>query len=278
MKVHGAILASFALITIARRADAYRPFDGTDADVADLGAFELELGPAQFLHLDHQTFLQAPATVLNYGLAPGWEIVADVRDQFQLPLFHGHGATFVDNDLLLKAILREGTLQEKTGVSIATEFGMLFPNMATGDEKYVGLADNVIVSYRFAHVTAHLNSQIALDRTTRADWFESLIMEGQWDWTVRPVAEAYVEKEWAGFFTRSILGGVIARASDSLYLDAAFRFFRESDDASSLGPSNGYEIRFGLTWSIPIVHPDRTKSPTEPEGEHASLAALQRFN
>jgi hypothetical protein len=37
-----------ALVTPTSTAHAYRPFDGTDADVAELGDFELELGPVHW--------------------------------------------------------------------------------------------------------------------------------------------------------------------------------------------------------------------------------------
>lgn len=45
--------AMFAPVVIAAalyslRAQAYRPFDGTDAEVAALGSFELEMGPAHW--------------------------------------------------------------------------------------------------------------------------------------------------------------------------------------------------------------------------------------
>ena len=58
-----ALLLGCAIALIASRADAYRPFDGTDADVAELGSFELELGPAHFYDDNGQSSLIAPATV-----------------------------------------------------------------------------------------------------------------------------------------------------------------------------------------------------------------------
>src|SRR5262249_60805661 len=54
-------------------ADAYRPFDGTEAAVADLGGIEIELGPAEYLREGAQRVLFAPALRLNYGFAPDWE-------------------------------------------------------------------------------------------------------------------------------------------------------------------------------------------------------------
>ena len=39
------------------------------------------------------------------------------------------GPSFVEGEALLKSVLREGSLQEKSGPSIATEFGLLLPGV-----------------------------------------------------------------------------------------------------------------------------------------------------
>ncbi len=58
---------------------AYRPFDGTDAAVADPGEVEIELQPVGHIRQSSdqgaQKTLIAPATVLNFGLSEGWEAV-----------------------------------------------------------------------------------------------------------------------------------------------------------------------------------------------------------
>jgi hypothetical protein len=51
-----------------RTAWAYRPFDGTDAAVADPGEVEVELQPAGTLWVNSEPNLVAPALVYNYGL------------------------------------------------------------------------------------------------------------------------------------------------------------------------------------------------------------------
>ena len=65
------LVATASLLLVGRDALAYRPFDGTDADVAEYGDFELELGPTQYYREDGRNFLVAPATVLNLGIASG---------------------------------------------------------------------------------------------------------------------------------------------------------------------------------------------------------------
>lgn len=54
-------------------AQAYRPFDGTDAAVADTGDVEIELGPVEYLREEAKRTLFAPDLRLNYGFAPDWE-------------------------------------------------------------------------------------------------------------------------------------------------------------------------------------------------------------
>ena len=57
----------------AAPAVAYRPFDGTDAAVADIGQLETELGPAEYLRVGPERTLFAPSARFNYGFAAGWE-------------------------------------------------------------------------------------------------------------------------------------------------------------------------------------------------------------
>src|SRR5262245_64537702 len=56
---------------------AYRPFDATDAAVADLGELEIELGPVEFRRSEAERTVIAPAYVLNYGFAKNWELVVE---------------------------------------------------------------------------------------------------------------------------------------------------------------------------------------------------------
>jgi hypothetical protein len=55
------------LIGWAAPAAAYRPFDGTDAAVADLGEVEIELQPAGVLYAGSSTTLAGPNAVYTYG-------------------------------------------------------------------------------------------------------------------------------------------------------------------------------------------------------------------
>ena len=71
-------IAATAVIAIcaagwAAPASAYRPFDGTDAAVANVGEVEIEFQPAGVLRAGSTKALSD--AVLNYGFAERWELV-----------------------------------------------------------------------------------------------------------------------------------------------------------------------------------------------------------
>src|SRR5205823_6635684 len=119
-------LACLWLITAVTPASAYRPFDGTDAAVAEKGKMEIEMQPAGILKDLSGTTLIAPATRFNYGITETWEAV--LEGQLETPLSPSGPSTFTAGGAFLKGVLREGSLQDKSGVSIATEFGFLLPD------------------------------------------------------------------------------------------------------------------------------------------------------
>jgi hypothetical protein len=83
-----AACAAGLLLVWSSDAFAYRPFDGTDAAVADPGEVEIELQPAGVLWNGGQKALIAPATVFNYGLIENWEAVLEgqVQTRFRRPV------------------------------------------------------------------------------------------------------------------------------------------------------------------------------------------------
>ena len=130
MKAAGGVaaLTAAALICWSGDVEAYRPFDGTDAAVAETGEIEIELGPVEYLRAAAERTLLAPDLRINYGFIPGWEAALEGK------LAHGltagvPGTSLLESQALLKGVLREGSLQEKPGPSIATEFGVLLPGI-----------------------------------------------------------------------------------------------------------------------------------------------------
>jgi hypothetical protein len=236
---HRQLLRAVCIVGVlcwSAKAFAYRPFDGTDAAVADPGEVEIELQPAGAQWSRDQNLLIAPAVVYNYGLTKDWEAV--LEGQVQTP-FSPSGPTSLSADgAFLKHILRPGALQDQTGPSVATEFGVLLPE-SNGDSRF-GASVAGIVSQRWDWGTAHLNVAGELTRDQRADVFTGLILEGPSKWLVRPVAEFFYEEEFGQFHTVSALIGAIWQVSDKLSFDVGFRH-------AITNGANVNEIRAGLT-------------------------------
>jgi hypothetical protein len=252
-----------ATTTLSAQAWAYRPFDGTDADVADTGDFELELGPVHWYSQGDSHYAIAPATVLNLGLVPRLELVVDFQDFVGIDVPQGQPRVqLLDTDVLVKYVLVPGVLQGKgDGPSVAAEVGPLVPNV-NGQEGFGASAD-VIVSERWRGFTIHANSWFELTRgDLHLDWFEGVILEGAFSAPVRPVSELFVEHEFvANVTTWSALVGAIWRAKDGLDLDVGLREARVGDERAT-------EVRLGLTWTLGLWE------PTEEAG-HARNGHLQ---
>jgi len=220
---------------------AYRPFDGTDAAVAEPGEMEVELQPAGVKSSGGQKTLAAPATVINYGFAKEWELVLETRAE--TPLSESGPTVWSDSGVFLKHILRPGVLQDQAGPSIATEFGALLPD--TIGSNHFGASVAAIISQRWDWGTAHLNIAGALTRDQHADLFTGIILEGPHKWTVRPVAEFFYEEEFGQARTYSALIGAIWQAKDNLSFDVGFRH-------AIVNGAGVNEVRAGLTYGFPL--------------------------
>jgi hypothetical protein len=140
-----ACVLAMICVSSARTAHAYRPFDGTDGDVAELGEFELELGPVELVHEDGRNVLLTPATVLNLGILPRTEFVVDFVGTFPVHPELGEGRYQLrDTDVFLKFLLLKGALQDESGPSIALEAGPLTPEIY--GEHGFGASANLIIS------------------------------------------------------------------------------------------------------------------------------------
>lgn len=231
----------FAVFVSPHSALAYRPFDGTDAAVADPGEMEVEFQPAGLLSSNGQRTLVAPATVLNFGLVKNWEAVFEGR--LETPLSEPGPSVFTDAGAFLKYVVRPGVLQEKPGPSIATEFGVLLPD-SLGDS-HVGASVAAIISQRWDWGTVHLNIAGALTRDQHPDIFTGIILEGPYKWPVRPVAEFFYEEEFGQAHTYSALVGAIWQVKDNLSFDVGFRH-------AIINGTGVNEVRAGLTVGFPL--------------------------
>src|ERR1700722_5980257 len=103
-----ACLVGAAMICLcAQPAAAYRPFDGTDAAVANLNEVEIELQPVGRMQAGPQSTLIAPAVVYNYGFAERWEMV--LQTEFDSPA--GGPSSFAASGAFLKYVIQPGVLQ-----------------------------------------------------------------------------------------------------------------------------------------------------------------------
>jgi hypothetical protein len=233
------------LLGANRRANAYRPFDGTDADVAPVGEFELELGPAHYYRAGGTNYVIAPASVLNLGVVQRVELVVDFQNFIALgsPTDGGHRVQLRDTDVLAKIVLRPGVLQGGSGPSLAIEAGPLLPEFGVGTG-YGGQA-NIIVSLANELAAVHFNELIADNRQRRLELFSSAIMEFGRGWRARPVAEVFVDHVSGGAKEYSALLGTIWPCWQTLALDLAAR-------AARLDGTLAWEIRLGFTWSARV--------------------------
>jgi hypothetical protein len=254
-----ALFAAAAVALVSSSASAYRPFDGTDGDTADVGEFELELGPSHYYRFGSQNYLIAPATVLNFGIFGDTELVIDFQDFVALDgpsspraVTYAHSFAVLDTDVFLKHTFRRGVLQGKAGLSIAAEGGPLTPEI-NGNGRF-GASLDVILSYRWGWGTLHFNEWEQYTREAIWDEFSGVIIEGPAGWTVRPVGEMFVERDGADTQLSGLVGAIWT-LDDSLQLDVAVRAARIRDTPAG-------EIRLGLTWAIAMwgKAPDATAS------------------
>ncbi len=236
----------------------FRPFDSTDAATADPWTMELEIGLAELAKADGFT-LASPHLVANVGLTNNLELVLEGSQVFSFgPWDHSPKATVHESSLVqldrptisLKAVLLPGSLQNRgPWPSIAVETGILLPlaDQTSGAEAIL------IASQKFPWLTVHLNAALLVRRATTSTMELGLVVEGPQSWAVRPVAEVTTAKGGDQSWPLTILVGAIWPLKNNLSIDLAAVM-----DPATLG----YELRFGLTWSLPIKNSNRPpKSP-----------------
>jgi opacity protein-like surface antigen len=237
-----ALTAGAAIVSLlASPALAYRPFDGTDAAVADVKEVEIEFQPFGWQRDAGQKTLIAPGVRFNYGFAERWEFVAE--GQFETPLTPGGPSSFSATGAFLKYVVKPGVLQDQSGLSIATEFGPLLPEV-NGD-RGTGFSWAGIVSQRGDWGAVHLNVEANLTRDQQGEGFLGVIVEGPAAWKVRPVFELFYDKVGTQTETWSGLAGAIWQVRDNLSFDTGYRYATVNGH-----PVN--EVRAGLTFAFSV--------------------------
>lgn len=221
---------------------AYRPFDSTDADVGDPGEIKVELSPLSYRRGNEGNVLISPDVVLNYGFAQNWEVI--VEGQGEHPRSHGQ-STMIGNALLFKHVMRAGSLQGNTGLSVATEFGIELPGINA--ESGAGALLAGIVSQGGQWGAWHLTAEAVHTRDSTTELAFGTILEGPNSWKVRPVAEISYAHEIGEAEEAAFLVGAIWNFNDNLVFDAGVR-------RTLLGDERNTELRLGLSFTFSVRH------------------------
>jgi hypothetical protein len=236
------LLLAFMLPLCASAAWGYRPFVSTDAAVAEPKEMEIELGYFNLERAHRGNTFIAPKVVLNYGIIKDLEVVGE----FQVAKPSDEGVQLVDPGLFLKAIVKEGVLQEKEGVGFAVEAGPLLPSTVHG-EGSLGFEAIGIMSGRLAPYAYHVNFGGGVGRAGAnpfAVW--GVIVELPVLRDFRMVGEVNGETAKGKVANNSALLGFIWQPpSSKVLIDAGIR-----RGISSGAPD--WVITMGLTFNVPV--------------------------
>ena len=218
---------------------AYRPFVSTDAAVAEPKEVEIELGYFNLDRTHHENAISTPHTVLNYGIAKNVELVGEFTLQ------ESPDVEFIDPGVFVKAVLREGVLQDKPGVSVAVEIGPLLPSTLP-HEHSVGFEAIGIVSGKLEPVTVHVNGGGGLDRTGELFGAWGVIGELPLTSKLRLVSEVNGQSTEGERPNNSALLGLIWQPTDkNLFLDVGARH-----GISRAAPD--WQFTLGLTYGFSL--------------------------
>ena len=238
-----AVVCVLACIAV-RPANAFRPFDGTDAHVAEPHLFELETSPVSYARMGSERFLTAPQVTLNYGTGSGFEFVIEGQSVMLMhPVPEDVSPRLEEAAFAFKKVLRRGVLQERKGPSIATEESVRIPSRG---QSHAGFDASVILSQPLstARTMLHLNADLGRTQEQQVERFVSAILEGPETWPVRPVGELSWEREGDETGVRGFLAGIIWQTRQGVTLDAAVK--------SLDGEEHGLELRTGFTWHMQL--------------------------
>jgi len=220
---------------------AYRPFIFTDAAVAALKEWEIELGLFSMTHDRVIDEIFSPSLKFNYGIAKNWELVAE----FDLQVYKqgkDRNRELTDPAFFLKGVLREGILQDKRGISFVVELGILLPSTVEGERK-AGLEGIVVFSGKLSDLMFHINLGGEFDR-------ESFAPHGIWGMILEyPIAKRLqLVGEINGSFQNdepSEYSGLIGLIYDAGGFDVDFGFRKGfSSAASDWALTTGMTISF----------------------------------
>ncbi len=224
------------------RAEAYRSFISTDAAVAEPKELEIELGHFTLRREQRENTFLIPSAVLNYGLWRNLELVGE----FRVTRSPNGDVDVVDPAVFVKAVIKEGVLQEHDGIGVAVEAGPLLPSTVRGD-RGVGFEAIGIVSGRVAPFTIHVNLGGGIDRSAAKPFgLWGVIGELPVHPKLRIVAEVAGERVGSQPANNSALLGVIWQPSArNVYWDVALR-------RGFTGGAPDWEVTTGVTFAFSL--------------------------
>jgi len=238
-----AMIAVLLTALLASAAQAYRPFDLTDADVAKRHNFEIELGPAELIGVDAEHSLRAPNLSINFGLATGRELTLEGANRVALKATPGEPrAILEDVAFAFKQVLRRGSLQDESGPSLAMEDAVLLPERG---ENHLGAAASLILSSASKRGTTHFNVEAERLPEQRNAGSAGVIFEASDHFGIAPAVELKVEALKGGPPEHSVIFGLIYVPGEETEYDVAVRFAKAADERI-------FEIRAGMTWQMSL--------------------------
>jgi hypothetical protein len=218
---------------------AYRPFESTDAAVAETSKLEVEFGYLEFANDDGRNSLE-PSLRLNYGIAERFEVSLEGN----LQVFDSHSShdlQLLDPEFSLKCVLLEGPLQDAVSpIGVAVEFGLLFPE--TTEDSTWGFESVLIATWRLRGFTFHLNAGAEWQREEQDPAFVwGLIVERPISRELRAGVELNGEAVKSGPDVVSALFGLIWEHGKVAY-DAGIQFGL-SDAAADIALTGGLTFK-----------------------------------
>ena len=231
----------------AAPAFALRPFDGTDAAVAESQSVEVEFSPLGYPREADERWVVFPEVTANYGAGSGWEInlsatrLMAMTDEIPTP-----SPQYDDFELAVKRVIRKGVMQEKKGASLAIEASLLLP---TSEEKGSGGGAALILSDHLRWIGVHLTGELSWTRAHELGRFGSAILEFFDRHSVHPVMELTAEREGEGTTTLGLLAGGLWEPRERLVMDFGLR--------TSYADQHNAEVRAGITFGKHVPHGPR---------------------
>ncbi len=261
----GLVMAMAVLFTHFAPCSTARAYltDSNDARTVPLGNLELEIQPLGYWHSFHEDggyeFI-APSATLYVGLSDWMDAIVMGRG------YVGGEASYYAVDgvaALFRFMLRRGSYDEggAAGPSLALQVGAYFPGYDNyGYRPTWGLGDwgmtvALLGSHEGENIAVHVNAQFDLrDGLDTMATFNSVVLEGPLEWSVRPIIEVYGDLEFGDFLNLSALLGFVADVSESWAIMGGVR-------AGDMLMVLELEFRLSIWTSFTLLRPSEHSAP-----------------